>query len=91
MLTCPYHNWAYGFDGGLRTTPHVGGSGVHTCPGFDKGQFRLSTVRSAVWFDQIFVNMSGDAAPFEDFVRPLAERWSMFDQTISSAMAARIR
>ena len=80
VLTCPYHNWAYSFDGGLRTTPHVGGSGVHTCPGFDNGKFSLKQVRSAIWFDQIFVNISGEAAPFKDFIRPLAERWSMFDQ-----------
>ena len=82
VLTCPYHNWAYGFDGALRTTPHVGGSGIHTCPGFDSGKFGLKQVRSAVWFDQIFVNLSGDGASFDDFIRPLAERWSMFDQSL---------
>jgi len=82
VLTCPYHHWAYGFDGALRTTPHVGGSGVHQCPGFDKGKFGLNKVRSAVWFDQIFVNLSGDAPAFEDFIHTLAERWSIFDQEV---------
>ncbi len=24
VLTCPYHRWAYGLDGGLRTTPEFG-------------------------------------------------------------------
>ena len=82
VITCPYHNWTYGLEGRLRLTPHIGGSGRHECEGFDKGRFALNEVRSAVWFDQVFVNLSGDAQPFEDFIRPLDERWSCFDQTL---------
>ena len=34
----------------------------------------LIPVRSAVWRDIVFVNLSGDAQPFDEFIRPLAER-----------------
>jgi len=80
LLTCPYHNWAFGLSGELRQTPHIAGTGKHDCPGFDKTQFRVKEVASAVWFDQVFVNLSGDAEPFEDFIAPVAARWSAFDQ-----------
>ena len=39
---------------------------------------RLKPVRSATWFDAVFVNLSGDAAPFESFIAPVAERWKDF-------------
>jgi phenylpropionate dioxygenase-like ring-hydroxylating dioxygenase large terminal subunit len=38
-------------------------------------------VRSAVWRDIVFVNVSGDAPPFEDFIRPLDERMSRWTAT----------
>ena len=79
LLTCPYHNWAFGLSGELRQTPHIAGTGKHECAGFDKAQFRVKEVASAVWFDQVFVNLSGDAEPFEDFIAPLAARWAPFD------------
>ncbi len=84
VLTCPYHNWTFGLEGGLRLTPHIGGPGRHACEGFDRQHFRLREVASAVWFDQVFVNLSGDAADFADFIRPLAERWSCFDESVLS-------
>ena len=71
-ITCPYHSWCYGLDGGLRATPSIGGPGRNTCEGFDKARHGLKPVRSAVWFDVVFVNLSGDAAPFEDYIAPLA-------------------
>jgi phenylpropionate dioxygenase-like ring-hydroxylating dioxygenase large terminal subunit len=37
-------------------------------------------VRSAIWFDMIFVDLSGIAPEFATFIRPLAERWRAFDQ-----------
>ncbi len=82
VITCPYHNWTFGFEGRLRLTPHIGGPGRHECEGFDKSCFALNEVTSAVWFDQVFVNLSGDAGSFGDFIRPLDERWSCFDQSL---------
>ncbi|MEM9627711.1 MAG: aromatic ring-hydroxylating dioxygenase subunit alpha [Pseudomonadota bacterium] len=80
VIRCPYHSWCYGMDGALKATPHVGGPGhnAHSC--VDRSRLGLRPVRTAVWFDLIFVNLSGDAPDFEDFIRPLAERWAVFDQ-----------
>ena len=77
-IHCPYHSWTYGFDGALRGTPHIGGHGVHDTPEFDRATRPLMQVRSEVWMDLVFVNLSGDAATFADYIRPLEVRWSEF-------------
>ena len=77
LIRCPYHAWAYDLGGALKATPMIGGPGAHSCPGFDKGRHGLKEVRSAVWCDTVFVDLSG-SAPFEAFIAPLAERWSGF-------------
>jgi len=75
MLKCPYHAWAYGLDGELRTTPYFGGTDPHEVPeGFDPKAHGLKEVRCEVLYDWIFVNVSGDAQPFEEFTAPLLER-----------------
>jgi choline monooxygenase len=79
VLRCPYHSWAYDLDGRLRATPHLGGPRRHNCDGFDRSRHGLKPVRTAVWLDLVFVNLSGDAPAFADHVAPLAERWSDFD------------
>ncbi|MDD9990269.1 MAG: aromatic ring-hydroxylating dioxygenase subunit alpha [Rhodospirillales bacterium] len=78
-IRCPYHSWTYELDGSLRSTPMIGGTDKNTCPGFDPEKYGLKPVRTATWFDAIFVNLSGDAPPFESFIAPVAERWKDFD------------
>jgi choline monooxygenase len=81
-LRCPYHSWTYDFDGRLRATPMVGGPGRNSCAGFDKAAHGLRAVRTALWFDLVFVNLSGDAPDFAEHVRPLAERWAHYDPAV---------
>lgn len=78
LIRCPYHAWAYDLAGALKATPMIGGPGTHDCPGFDKGRHGLKEVRSALWCDTVFVDLSGEAPPFAAFIAPLAERWSGF-------------
>lgn len=73
-IRCPYHSWTYALNGTLRGTPHIGGPGRHETEGFDRAAHSLRRVRSAVWLDLVFVDMSGNAAPFEEHIAPLAER-----------------
>lgn len=75
-LRCPYHSWTYGLDGSLTKTPMIGGPGRNDCPGFDRSRHGLKPVRSAVWFDVVFVNLSGTAPDFADHVAPLAENYA---------------
>ena len=79
VIVCPYHSWSYNLDGTLFSTPHIGGQGKHHCEGFDKSRHPLRRVRSASWFDMVFVNLSGDAPTFEKHIAPIAERWKHYD------------
>ena len=81
-ICCPYHSWTYDLEGKLRATPFIGGPDKNDCPGFDPSKHGLKAVRTAVWFDVVFVNLSGDAEPFEEHIAPLAERWKDFDQSL---------
>ena len=74
-IRCPYHAWTYDLDGRLIGTPNIGGVGRHEAQGFDREAHGLRRVRSAVWLDLVFVNLSGDAGPFEEYVAPLAARF----------------
>jgi choline monooxygenase len=78
VIRCPYHSWAYDFDGRLQSTPMIGGVGRDSCDGFDKREHGLRPVRFAVWMDIIFVNLSGEACDFEEFIAPLEARWNRF-------------
>ncbi len=79
MVRCPYHSWVYDLDGNLRSTPMIGGPGQNACPGFSKEGKGLRQVRSAVWLDMVFINLSGDAPDFVDHMAPLMNRWSHYD------------
>ena len=81
-IRCPYHSWTYDLDGSLRSTPMIGGPGNNSCESFDRSKHGLKPVRTATWFDAVFINLSGDAAPFETFIAPVAERWKDFDPAV---------
>ena len=87
VITCPYHAWAYGLDGALRTTPHFAGPDRHEHSGLDRSRLGLKAVRSAVWQDWIFVNLSGTAGDFADFIAPLARRLEGVDFGRMTAVA----
>ena len=78
-LVCPYHAWSYGLDGHLLAAPHFHreehqGEDAGQPSAQERADLGLLSVRSAVWRDIVFVNFSGQAPPFEDFIRPLDQR-----------------
>lgn len=77
-LRCQYHSWAYSFEGELKSTPHLGGVGEQKADGFDHCKHGLKEIRSAIWMDVIFINLSGDAPDFEEYVSPLKAQWLAF-------------
>ena len=79
VIRCPYHSWCYSHEGKLVATPHVGGPGQNTHPGVRRDELGLVEVRSHVWRDIVFVNMSGDAPEFADLHAELIARWSEFE------------
>lgn len=80
LLRCPYHAWCYSTEGQLKQTPHVGGPGIHSHPGVDKTKLGLIEVRSHVFHDVVFINVSGDAAPFEEHFAGALKRWEEFSK-----------
>ena len=81
-IRCPYHSWCYGTDGRLAATPHVGGPGMNTHADMDRSDLGLVEVRSHIWLDVVFINMSGTAPRFEDAQGDLLARWQEFDTPI---------
>ncbi|MEM9754948.1 MAG: aromatic ring-hydroxylating dioxygenase subunit alpha [Pseudomonadota bacterium] len=80
VIRCPYHSWCYAKDGRLVATPHVGGPGQNAHDAIDRTTLGLVEVRSKVWRDVVFINLSGTAEPFEEAQAELIARWSEFDQ-----------
>ena len=78
VLRCPYHSWSYDFTGQLVATPHLGGMNKHNNENFDNSKNGLKEVRSYIWLDLIIVNISNNEIPFEDYIKPLENRWSDF-------------
>jgi choline monooxygenase len=74
-IRCPYHAWTFGIDGRLKSAPHLHRTAKEgPLDPAEADRLGLIPVRSAVWRDIVFVNLSGDAKPFADFIRPLADR-----------------
>ncbi|HEX6786886.1 MAG TPA: Rieske (2Fe-2S) protein, partial [Acidimicrobiales bacterium] len=61
VVQCPYHAWSYELDGSLRLAPHFG-----DVPNFDPEVMGLLPVAHAEWAGWVFVNVDGQAGPFED-------------------------
>ena len=78
VIRCPYHSWSYNFSGQLIVTPHLGGMNKHELEGFDKTKSNLKEVRSIIWMDLIFINLNNNADEFQNYVKPLEQRWSKF-------------
>jgi phenylpropionate dioxygenase-like ring-hydroxylating dioxygenase large terminal subunit len=81
-IRCPYHSWCYSTEGKLVSTPHVGGPGHNTVEGIDKNLLGLIEVRSHIWMDVVWINVSGTALPFEEANADLLARWAEFDKPL---------
>ena len=50
----------------------------HNNKNFDNAKSGLKEVRSYIWLDLIMINISNNEIPFEDYIKPLENRWSEF-------------
>ena len=78
VIRCPYHSWSYNLDGDLIATPHIGGMNKHQSKYFKKSNSNLKEIRSFVWLDLIMININNNEIPFEDYIKPLSNRWNKF-------------
>lgn len=79
VIRCPYHSWCYALTGELVATPHVGGPGHNTHAEIRREDLGLVEIRSHVWRDVIFVNVSGSAPAFEEYAAGAIARWGEFE------------
>ncbi len=78
LIRCPYHSWSYSLDGKLMATPHIGGMNKHSADGFDKSKNNLKEIRSYIWLDLIMININQNEMSFEEYIKPLSDRWEKF-------------
>lgn len=69
VITCPYHAWAYGLDGALRTA-----RGSEHVPGFDARAFGLKPVRVETFLGLVMINVDEHASPFAEQAVGLADQ-----------------
>ncbi len=71
LIQCPYHSWIYDLKGALKATPYFSGKDRKPPPGFSLEDNGLVPVQCETWHDWVFVNIDGNAQPFDAFVAPL--------------------
>jgi len=81
-ISCPWHMWTYDLEGRLVRTPHLGGTNVHTCAGFDRDNLGLMPVRADAWMGIVFINIDGHAPPLGEYLQPTRDRVAAFDLTL---------
>ena len=72
-IQCPYHAWTYALDGRLIGAPHM-----NEVPGFDKADHGLHQAAVAEWEGFVFVNVSDDPKPFDEWIAPMRNRLGRF-------------
>ena len=80
FLTCAYHGWSYDLDGVVKSRPHYFGPDDHDRTGVHEAEPAcLFAVRSGCMLDWVFVNLDGEAPPFDDDMRPITDCFADFD------------
>jgi Rieske 2Fe-2S family protein len=70
VIRCPYHFWAYGFDGSLRASPWV--------DDIDPADFSLHRYAIGEWGGFVFVRLAADGPSLDDDLVLIAERVRRF-------------
>ena len=79
VLRCPWHSWTYGLDGRLLRRPKFKHHATDERAGSELEEFGLKPVAVGLWHDNIFVNIAGNAPPFEEHRKPLDALFADYD------------
>ncbi len=71
-VACPYHGWGYTLDGSLISTPKMELNG-------SKDDYSLRSLPLAQWQGWVFINATGDAAPFAEHLGNMDELISPYN------------
>ena len=75
VISCPYHAWTYTLKGTLSGTPNVAGIGKHHSKHFNPSKYGLQEIASAEFMNVLFINLDGNAPPFEQYFQPLKKHF----------------
>ena len=78
-LEAPYHGWLYDLEGRLVGAPYWDGFAEAEVSTLRHRGADLKEIRSGVWQGIVFINLSGDAPPLEDFLAPMIEFYNDYD------------
>lgn len=70
-IQCPYHAWTYALDGRLIGAPHM-----EEDRGFQKHDYSLGAVQTALWEGFIFLNLADQPITVEEVFAPLAGKFT---------------
>jgi Rieske 2Fe-2S family protein len=70
-IRCAYHAWTYALDGRLISAPNM-----EKVQGFDRADYPLNTVTTAVWDGHIFINLSKQPQPFHEYLAGLDRKFT---------------
>jgi len=79
VLRCPWHNWTYGLDGRLLRRPKFTNRAKDECEDLELEELGLKSIQVGLWHDKIFVNIAGNAPPFEEHRKPLDALFADYD------------
>lgn len=83
VITCPYHAWAFDFDGTLKSARNT-----ETVEGFDKANFSLKEVRVELFCGLVMVNLDPDAIPFAEQMGDLEKEIRAFVPSVDELQMA---
>ena len=72
-IKCGYHGWIYRTDGQLAACP-----GMAASKDFDKNDYPLVSVKTAMWAGFVFVNFDKEAEPLEAFLGNLPQAFASY-------------
>jgi choline monooxygenase len=78
-FVCPNHAWSYNLQGKLLARPHFFGGEKHDVNRGECHRADLVEVRCDTWHDWVFVNLDGNAAELEEYVRPITRQLRDYD------------
>ncbi|HEU0113744.1 MAG TPA: aromatic ring-hydroxylating dioxygenase subunit alpha [Thermomicrobiales bacterium] len=71
---CPYHAWIYDLEGRLRTPRHT-----ELLEDFDPAEWGLVPARLGTWQGIVYLDLSGEAPPLEEFLGDLPAEFARWD------------
>ena len=69
MIKCPYHAWAFDFEGKLYATPLIGETDT-----FKMGDHNLVEIRLETWAGFMWINFDPDAQDLMSYLGDLPQR-----------------